>query len=172
MPIYEFYCPDNHRLYQFLARSPAQRECVPLCPDNPAFRMQKQVSRFAVLGRAREETEADPFAGLDEAGMEAVMEGLAGEMDSLDEDNPDPRRLGHCLRRLTDVMGDKAPPLLREAVRRLEAGEDPAKLEAELGGEAEGDDLLFAEVKRLARQARGPERDPKLYDLADWLPPA
>jgi hypothetical protein len=69
-------------------------------------------------------------------------------------------------------MGDKAPPLLREAVRRLEAGEDPEKLEAELGGEAEGDDLLFAEVKRLARQARGPELDPKLYDLADWLPPA
>lgn len=172
MPIYEFYCPDNHRLYQFLARSPAQGDRVPLCPDNPAFRMEKQVSRFAVLGRAREETEADPFAGLDEASMEAVMEGLAGEMDSLDEDHPDPRRLGHCLRRLTDAMGDKVPPLLREAVRRLEAGEDPEKLEAELGGEAEDDALLFAEVKRLARQARGPERDPKLYDLADWLPPA
>lgn len=171
MPIYEFYCPDNHRLYQFLARSPAQRERVPLCPDNPAFRMEKQVSRFAVLGRAKAE-EGDPFAGLDETGMEAVMEDLAEEMDGLDEDNPDPRRLGHCLRRLTEVMGDKAPPLLREAVRRLEAGEDPEKLEAELGGEAGGDDLLLADVRRLVRQARGPERDPKLYDLADWLPPA
>lgn len=171
MPIYEFYCPDNHRLYQFLARSPAQRERVPLCPDNPAFRMEKQVSRFAVLGRAKAE-EGDPFAGLDETGMEAVMEDLAEEMDGLDEDNPDPRRLGHCLRRLTEVMGDKVPPLLREAVRRLEAGEDPEKLEAELGGEAGGDDLLLADVRRLVRQARGPERDPKLYDLADWLPPA
>lgn len=170
MPIYEFYCPDNHRLYQFLARHPSQRGRVPLCPDNPAFRMQKQVSRFAVLGRARE-GENDPLAGLDEAGLEAVMEDLAGEMDSLDEANPDPRRLGHCLRRLTDAMGDKTPPLLREAVRRLEAGEDPEKLEAELGGETEGDELLLADVRRLVRQARGPERDPKLYDLTDWLPP-
>lgn len=171
MPIYEFYCPDNHRVYQFLARSPAQRGRLPLCPDNPDFRMEKQVSRFAVLGRAREE-ENDPLAGLDEAGMESVMEDLATEMDGLDEENPDPRRLGHCLRRLTDVMGDKAPPLLREAVRRLEAGEDPEKLEAELGGEAGGDDLLLADVQRLVRQARAPQRDPKLYDLADWLPPA
>ena len=168
MPIYEFYCPDNHRVYQFLARNPQLRGRMPLCPDNPAFRMEKQVSRFAVIGRARE-GEADPFAGLDEAGMESVMAGLAEEMDGMDESDPDPRRLGHCLRRLTDVMGDKVPPLLREAVRRLEAGEDPEKLETEF--DSEGDDLLFAEVKRLTRQARAPERDPKLYDLADWLPP-
>lgn len=170
MPIYEFYCPDNHKVYQFLARSPAQSGCVPLCPDNADYRMDKQVSRFAVLGNAREE--GDPFADVDEAGMESLMEGLAGEIDGLDEEHPDPRRLGHCLRRLTDAMGDKAPPVLREAVRRLEAGEDPEKLEADLGEGGEGEDLLFAEVKRLARLARGPERDPKLYDLADWLPPA
>lgn len=168
MPIYEFYCPDNHRVYQFLARSLTQRGQVPRCPDNPAFRMEKQVSRFAVLGRAREEA-SDPFAGLDETAMESVMEGLAGEMDSLDGENPDPRRLGHCLRRLTDVMGDKTPALLLEAVRRLEAGEDPEKLESELGGEAGDDDLLLANVQRLVRRARGPERDPKLYNLADWL---
>ena len=66
-------------------------------------------------------------------------------------------------------MGDKTPALLLEAVLRLEAGEDPEKLESELGGEAGDDDLLLADVQRLVRRARGPERDPKLYNLADWL---
>jgi hypothetical protein len=174
MPIYEFYCPDNHRVYQFLARSPAHCGRVPRCPDNPAFRMQKQVSRFAILGRARENDGQDPFAGLDEAQMEALMAGMEDEMGGLDDDNPDPRQLGHCMRRLTDAMGDKAPPLLREMVRRLEAGEDPDRLESEFGGLGDGDDdpLLFAEMRRLARSARAPERDPRLYDIADWLPEA
>jgi hypothetical protein len=32
MPIYEFYSPDNNRLYQFLARSLAYRDKTPRCP--------------------------------------------------------------------------------------------------------------------------------------------
>lgn len=50
MPIYEFYCPDNHRIYQFYARTLAQARTVPPCPDNPGFRMQKIMSPFAVVG--------------------------------------------------------------------------------------------------------------------------
>ena len=42
MPIYEFYSPDNHKLYQFFARSLAYHDTIPLCPDNPAFRMQRR----------------------------------------------------------------------------------------------------------------------------------
>ena len=37
MPIYEFYCPENHRIYQFYARTLAQGRSLPKCPDNPAF---------------------------------------------------------------------------------------------------------------------------------------
>ena len=36
MPIYEFYCPDNHTVYQFLARSLALGDKTPRCPVNPA----------------------------------------------------------------------------------------------------------------------------------------
>lgn len=172
MPIYEYYCPDNNKLYQFLARSLAQRDVIPRCPDNPAYSLQKQMSRFAILGKAKEENAQDPFAGMDESQVEAMMSSLEGDMGALDEENPDPRQLGHFMRKMTDFMGDKAPPLLREMVRRLEAGEDPEKLESEFGGVEEGaeNDMLFAEMKKIIRHAKAPVRDPKLYELRDWLP--
>ena len=44
MPIYEFYCPENHRIYQFYARTLAQGRSVPKCPDNPGFTMRKMLS--------------------------------------------------------------------------------------------------------------------------------
>ncbi len=172
MPIYEFYCPQNNKLYQFLARSLSLRDAVPLCPDNPEFTLEKRVSSFAVIGRARESDDNDPFSGLDDARMEGLMNEMEGEIEALDSDQPDPRQLGRFMRRLTDVMGDKTPPELREVVRRLESGEDPEKLEEQFGGlnetAAEGD-LLFAQMKKILRNARQPQRDPRLYEMSDWL---
>ncbi|MDA0813829.1 MAG: hypothetical protein O3C21_15740 [Verrucomicrobia bacterium] len=48
MPIYEFYCPDNNKLYSFFARSLSLKDKIPRCPDNPLFQMEKRVSRFTV----------------------------------------------------------------------------------------------------------------------------
>lgn len=173
MPIYEYYCPQNHTLYQFLARTPAHRDVLPRCPDNPAFTLEKRVSRFAVIGRAKEEKSDDPFAGMDDARLEGLMSEMEGDMGALDSDNPDPRQLGRFMRRLTDVMGDKTPAELREVVRRLEAGEDPEKLESEFGAledGAEGGAPIFGQVRRILHTARQPQRDPRLYELRDWLP--
>ena len=97
MPIYEFYCPQNNKLYQFLARSLAYRDAMPLCPDNPEFALEKRVSQFAVIGKAKEESADDPFAGIDETKMESLMNEMEGEMGALDSDNPDPRQLGHFM---------------------------------------------------------------------------
>jgi hypothetical protein len=171
MPIYEFYCQENNTLYQFLARSLAYRDRVPNCPDNSAFKLEKRVSQFAVIGRAKEETANDPFAGIDDAQMESLMADMEGDMSALDTDNPDPRQLGHFMRKMTDLMGDKTPPELREMVRRLESGEDPEKLESEFGGMEEGGeaDALFSQVKKIMRVGRPPVRDPKLYEMRDWL---
>ena len=94
MPIYEYYCPDNNKLYTFLARSLAYRDKVPLCPDDESLRMERRVSRFAVIGRAKEESEDDPFAGIDDAKMESFMADMEREMGVMDEENPDPRQIG------------------------------------------------------------------------------
>jgi hypothetical protein len=82
------------------------------------------------------------------------------------------------MRKMTDLMGDKAPEAIREMVARLEAGEDPEKLEEQFGGmEAEGDmaegaavDALWDTVKKKMRSIKDrPVRDPKLYEMGDYV---
>lgn len=172
MPIYEFYCPDNHTVYQFLARTLAYREKTPRCPENAAYRMEKRMSKFAFLRGAKEPAEGDPFEGMDDDKMMQMMAGLEQDMAGMDENNPDPRQLGHVMRKMTDLLGDKAPPEMREVVRRLEAGEDPEKLESEFGdlGEGEGDNDLFSQtVKKIKASMRAPKRDAKLYEMSEWV---
>ena len=136
--------------------------------------MEKRVSKFAFLRGAKEATEDDPFAGMDETKMEAMMADLERDMTGMDENNPDPRQLGHLMRKMTDVLGDKAPPEMREMIRRLEAGEDPEKLESEFGdlgdeGEGEGGDFLTQTVRKLKAGLRAPKRDEKLYEMSEWV---
>lgn len=173
MPIYEFYCPDNHTVYQFLARSLAHGGKTPRCPADAAFRMEKRVSRFAYLRGAKEPVEGDPFEGMDESKMEAMMADLERDMAGMDESNPAPRQLGHVMRKMTDALGDKAPPEMREMIRRLEAGEDPEKLESEFGdpgdSDAEGNDFFSQTVKKLRAGLLAPKKDAKLYEMSDWV---
>lgn len=177
MPIYEFYCPDNNKLYSFLARSLAQRDAVPVCPDGQGLRMERRVSAFSITGKAKEDTGNDPFAGIDEDKMDGFMAEMERDMAGMDEENPDPRQLGRFMRKMTEMMGSNTPPELREMVRRLEAGEDPEKLESEFGmGGTEGEDgeaadALFGQMwKKAKAHRREPIRDPKLYELREFLP--
>ena len=41
MPIYEFYCPDNNKLYSFLARSLALKDKTPTSSDGAALPMAR-----------------------------------------------------------------------------------------------------------------------------------
>lgn len=175
MPIYEFYCPDNHTVYQFLARTISQGSKTPRCPENASYRMERRVSRFAFL-RGAKENDGDPFANLDDSQMEALMAEVERDMVGMDENNPDPRQLGHLMRKMTEVMGDKAPAELRDIIRRLESGEDPEKLEEEYGdlsgdgNDADNDIFSLAQtVKRLHSSLRAPRRDNKLYEMSDYL---
>src|SRR2546429_8405342 len=110
MPIYEYYCPNNHTIYQFYAKTLAQGRLTPRCPDNPAFKMVKTVSHFAVhSGGKKIEDGSDPLAGagapdsnaLDGPQMEAAMGALARQLSSVDEN--DPRGVGRTMRRMAEV---------------------------------------------------------------------
>ena len=53
-------------------------------------------------------------------------------MEHLDENNP--RHLAHLMRKMKEMMpAEAAPKELDIAIKRLEAGEDPEKIEADMG---------------------------------------
>jgi hypothetical protein len=177
MPIYEFYCPDNHRIYQFYARTLAQGRAVPRCPDNPGFRMQRILSPFAVVGARRagagpgagEPAPAGPADPAAEARMEAAMGQMEREFSGVDEN--DPRAMGRMMRRMASLTGEKIDGEMEEVVRRLEEGADPESLEDGLGGaeadagpEGPGPGGPAAPRHRFKGRRGAPVRDPRLYD--------
>jgi hypothetical protein len=173
MPIYEFYCPANNRIYQFFARTIAQGRTVPPCPDNPAFPMKRILSSFAVVGSsakgtAGSEAAADgPAGSRDEARMEAAMGEMEREFSGVDEN--DPRSMGRMMRRMADLTGERLGGEMEEVVRKLEEGADPDSLEEQLGadaadpGGAQGP-AAAGDTGRSPRPRRAPARDPRLYD--------
>jgi hypothetical protein len=140
MPIYEYYCPDNHTIYQFFAKTLAQGQTTPRCPADPKFRLKKVVSAFAITsGGAKDEAaEKKPEAAggggdpAEDARMEAAMGAMEKEFSSVDEN--DPKAMARMMRRMSDLTGEKIDGEMEEVVRKLEEGADPDSLEEQLGG--------------------------------------
>ena len=166
MPIYEFYCPHCHRLFNFLSRS-VNTDTVPPCPRCEGKDLARRVSAFAISkGRKEEPAKATgPEPDVDEARLERVMESMAGEMEGIDEN--DPRQGARFMRRMFEAAGVPVAGGMEEALRRMEAGEDPEKIEAEMG------DVFDAS----AFSGLGGEKDPaeaarSLASLRRRLPPS
>jgi putative FmdB family regulatory protein len=164
MPIYEFYCDKCHTLFNFFSRTVNTRK-VPLCPRCKTNKLARQVSMFAVTGRASEDGDMDDLP-IDEGRMEKAMQTLAGEAENINED--DPRQAAQLMRKLTRMTGLELGDGMEEALSRMEQGEDPEKIEAEMGDLLEGDDpfqLKGAKGRRERLRGRAPDRDETLYDL-------
>lgn len=171
MPIYEYYCAENHTVYQFYAKTLAQGRTTPRCPDNPKWKLKKLVSAFAVTkgGRADDSVAAPASDTGDPAGdarMEAAMGKLEREFSSIDEN--DPRAMGRMMRKMAEATGQPIDGEMEAVVRKLEEGTDPEALEAQLGGEEPAGDAPKSEAKEARHRFRArqlsPRRDPKLYD--------
>jgi hypothetical protein len=172
MPIYEYYCPENHRIYQFYARSLAQGSVVPPCPDNPSYRMQRILSPFSVAARGGAREEAGEAAGgpagaaPEDGRMDTALERMEREFSGVDEN--DPKAMGRMMRRMAEITGEPIDGQMEEVVRRLEEGADPESLGEELGGTGEEGQASPAEAGRAGpgqvRRRAVPERDPRLYD--------
>jgi hypothetical protein len=63
--------------------------------------------------------------------MEREMMRFASELENMDEN--DPRAMAAAVRKMTEIAGEPVTPAMEEMIRRLEAGEDPEKVEEELG---------------------------------------
>jgi putative FmdB family regulatory protein len=164
MPIYEFYCEDCNIIFNFFSRT-VNTTKKPKCPKCKTRTLKRQVSLVAFTGRAKEEGDLDdlPF---DENKMERAMQMLAGEADKINED--DPKQAANLMRKLSDMTGLKLGDGMDEALRRMEKGEDPEQVEAELGDILEDEDpfsLPGKKAKGSKLKRREPMRDETLYDL-------
>lgn len=170
MPIYEFYCPDNHKLYQFYARNAEQAEHIPKCPDNPDFKMVKKVTGFAIGSSEKQSGQAGGEAGpdMDDPKMLAAMAEMEKAVSGMDEDNPDPRQMGILMRQMAEMTGEPLSGEMEEMVRKLEEGADPESLEEEFGdllGEENTGDPMVDSAGRSGGFRGPPLKDDTLYEF-------
>lgn len=162
MPIYEFFCEDCNTVFNFFS-SRINTSKIPVCPKCDKA-LQRRMSTFSTIGRAKEPDEAG-LGEIDEHRMEQALGALAQEAEYLNED--DPRQMAMIMRKFTDKTGLSLGDGMEEALSRMESGEDPEKIEQEMGDILEGEDPL-ALLSRKAGKAAGrqaPFRDEKLYEL-------
>ncbi len=138
MPIYEYACPKCRVIFNFLSKK-INPDKLPTCPKCGNKEMKKQVSRFAMT-RGLSEPAAKPEGGgdepptpdFDDPRVERAMMELERDMEHLDENNP--RHMAHMMRKMKDLMPPGTiPKELDVAIKRLEAGEDPEKIEEDMG---------------------------------------
>jgi putative FmdB family regulatory protein len=131
MPVYEFLCRPCNRIYSFHSFK-VETDRIPTCPKCGAQDLHRVPSRFGVnAARKASEGAADGDDDLDDPRMEREMMRLAAELEHMDEN--DPRQMAAAVRRMTELAGEPVTPAMEEMIRRLEAGEDPEKVEEELG---------------------------------------
>jgi putative FmdB family regulatory protein len=138
MPIYEYACPRCRVIFSFLSKR-INPERLPTCPKCGNQKMVKQMSRFAMSRRlaepaakADEPAEGPPVPDFDDPRVERAMMEMERDMEHLDENNP--KHMAHMMRKMKDLMPPGSiPKELDVAIKRLEAGEDPEKIEADMG---------------------------------------
>ena len=161
MPIYEFYCEDCNTIFKFLSRT-LNTEKVPDFPRSRGHILARRVSMFAtVSGSGGMDEEMPP---IDESKMEKAMTMLEKEASGMNED--DPRQAAQLMRKLTEATGMKMNAGMEEALARMERGEDPDKIEEEMGDMFEGEEPFTFEGggRKTAGRPR-PEVDDTLYEM-------
>lgn len=137
MPIYEFACPKCRKIFSFLSKrmNPAH---LPSCPKCGNKKMAKQVSAFAMTRGLKEPAakgdgaDEGPMPDLDDPKVMRAMSELERDMEHLDENNT--KHMAHLMRKMKEMMPPGSMPKEMDvAIKRLEAGEDPEKIEEDMG---------------------------------------
>lgn len=131
MPIYEYRCQECNRRVTLFWRSFSEAETGnATCPHCQGTRLARLASRVRVV--RSEESRLDNVSDF-------------GDLPDIDEN--DPKAMGHWMRKMSSEIGEDLGPEFDEVVGRLEAGEDPEKIEESMpdllgdGGFDSSDDL-------------------------------
>jgi len=135
MPIYEFACPKCRKIFSFLSKR-VNPDRLPVCPQCGNKKLKKELSRFAmtrgISEPAGEAAGEGPMPDLDDPRVARAMAEMENDMAHLDENNP--KHMAHMMRKMKDILpAGSVPKELDVAIKRLEAGEDPEKIEADMG---------------------------------------
>ncbi len=160
MPIYEFLCRDCNRIFSFHSFK-VDTSKVPICPKCGAEDLLRTPSSFGISAKTGgESAQGAEGPDLDDPRLEAEMMRFAAEMEHLDEN--DPKAMARAVRKMTELAGEPVTPAMEEMIRRLESGEDPDRIEEDLG------DALDGEIGDEGGGAFGgmaPSRDDGLYPM-------
>jgi len=145
----------------------------PACPHCGHKRLDRQVSLFAAGRKGGESGGDDDALGdlpVDERKMERALEALSSEAEGLNEQ--DPRAAAQLMRKFSKMAGMEFNEGIEQALQRMEAGEDPEAVEAEMGDSLDdAEPFVMAggvKAKKEAKKERhcgAPRRDDTLYDL-------
>ena len=159
MPIYEFACPKCRKIFSFLSKR-MNPDRLPVCPKCGNKKLKKELSRFAMTrGLAEPAAGGDegPMPDMDDPRVARAMSEMERDMEHLDENNP--KHMAHMMRKMKDILpAGSVPKELDIAIKRLEAGEDPEKIEEDMG------DVLGGMMGEGGAGGGGYTKDSGLYD--------
>ncbi len=160
MPIYEFLCAGCNRIFSFHSFKVAP-EKTPVCPKCGAGDLSRVPSRFGVAAKTNSGTSDGADDGeFDDPRVEREMMRFASELENMDEN--DPRAMAKAVRKMTEIAGEPVTPAMEEMIRRLESGEDPEKVEEEMGDAIEEE---MGEEGGGGFSGAAPTRDDGLYPM-------
>ena len=122
------------------------------------------MSTFSTLSGAKEEADGG-MPDIDESKLEKAMGLLESEAGKINED--DPKQAANLMRKFSDMTGMNLGSKMEEALDRMEAGEDPDQIEAEMGDMTD-DEAPFTFDKKTGKigfNRSTPKKDDTLYDL-------
>lgn len=170
MPIYEFACPKCRKIYSFLSKR-INPDRAPVCPKCGNKKLEKQLSSFAFTKGAKEPAagvvagageDADgPMPDFDDPRVARVMSEMERDIEHLDENNP--KHMAHMMKKMKEIMpAGSVPKELDVAIKRLEAGEDPEKIEEDMGDALSG--FMGDDAGGGGGRGGGYTKDSGLYD--------
>jgi len=160
MPIYEFFCADCNTVFNFYSPT-INTSKIPFCPKCKKRALKRMMSTFATISGRKEEGDLEDLP-IDESKMEKALQVMEKEMHNIKDD--DPRQMASLLRKMTEAAGGNLDEGMEEALRRMESGEDPESIEAEMGDKLNPDNI-FSDQKKRGKRTKKITYDETLYDL-------
>lgn len=176
MPLYEFYCEPCHALFTFRF-SRVDTTSVPECPvcGKP---LQRQISPFACIIKGAVKSPDEKTMDTDEAryaNREELIAQMTNRLNDLSGDDADPAEAVRVMREMATAGGLHFQPEIQEAMARIEAGEDPEKIDEQFGElfnshdpfqqDNEGKETPTKQNADWLRRLKPPRRDPTWYDF-------